>query len=149
MTRGTDAVCRNVLFGNDDEKKKKKKKKTHPDTKEHCDKTDGDGEEKKEHEEPGTPVQPVAEAHHPHVLLQATGLGKKGASKSGLKKKKKSVLLTEGLVQTHLELPFLLLDHRPHDVEGRVGEAEHQQQGQLVLDGQDEDVVPVGREGEA
>lgn len=27
MTRGTDAVCRNVLFGNDDEKKKKKKKK--------------------------------------------------------------------------------------------------------------------------
>lgn len=54
-----------------------------------------------------------------------------------------------GTGQTYLELPLLLLDHRPHDVEGRVGEAEHQQQGQLVLDGQDEDVVPVGRVGEA
>lgn len=45
--------------------------RTHPDTKEHGDKADGDREEEKEHEEPSAPVKPVAEAHHPHVLLQA------------------------------------------------------------------------------
>lgn len=51
--------------------------------------------------------------------------------------------------KTHLELSLLLLHDCPHDVEGRVGEAEHQQQRQLVLYGQDEDVVLVGGVGKA
>lgn len=79
MMRGAGAACWNVLLSNNE----KKKKITHPDTKEHCDKEDGDGEEEKEHEEPGAPVQPVAEAHHPHVLLQARGLEKKRGVKQG------------------------------------------------------------------
>lgn len=64
---GAGAACWNVLLSNDDQEKKT----THPDTQEECDETDWDAEEEKEHEEPGAPVQPVAEAHHPHVLLQA------------------------------------------------------------------------------
>lgn len=44
-------------------------RKIHLDTDEQGDKEDGDWEEKKEHEEPGTPVQPVAQTHHFHVFL--------------------------------------------------------------------------------
>lgn len=43
---------------------------THPDTEEQSDKKDWNWDKEKEHEEPGTPVEPVAEAHHPHVLLK-------------------------------------------------------------------------------
>lgn len=42
---------------------------THLDTKEQGDKENGDGEEKEEHEEPGTPVQPVGQTHYSHVFL--------------------------------------------------------------------------------
>lgn len=70
----------------DNNEKKRKKKKPHPDTKEQSDERNGDSEEDKEHEEPGAPVQPVAEAHHPHVLLQARR--KKSGVKIGKKKEK-------------------------------------------------------------
>lgn len=63
--------------------------------------------------------------------------------------KKNAFFFNGGTERTHLELPLLLQDHRPHYVEGRVGEAEHQQERQLVLDGQDEDVILVGWVGEA
>lgn len=43
---------------------------THPDTEEQSDEKDWNGEEEEEHEEPCTPVEPVAETHHPHVLLK-------------------------------------------------------------------------------
>lgn len=43
---------------------------THLDTEEQSHKKDGNGEEEEEHKEPGTPVEPVAETHHPHVLLK-------------------------------------------------------------------------------
>lgn len=72
----------------DNNEKKRKKKKPHPDTKEQSDERNGDSEEDKEHEEPGAPVQPVAEAHHPHVLLQARR--KKSGVKIGKKKEKKN-----------------------------------------------------------
>lgn len=49
----------------------------------------------------------------------------------------------------YLEFPLLLLHHGADDIQGRVGEAEHEQQRQLVLDGQDEDVVDEGRVREA
>lgn len=41
-------------------------------TEEQSDKEDWNGEEEEEHKEPGTPVEPVAETHHPHVLLRFT-----------------------------------------------------------------------------
>lgn len=41
------------------------------------------------------------------------------------------------------------MDDGTDDVERGVGEAEHEQQRQLVLDGQEEEVIDVGREGEA
>lgn len=45
---------------------------THLDTEQQSDKQDGYWEKEEEHEEPGAPVEPVAEAHHPHVLLRRT-----------------------------------------------------------------------------
>lgn len=42
---------------------------THLNTEEQSYKKDRNGEEEEEHKEPGTPVEPVAETHHPHVLL--------------------------------------------------------------------------------
>lgn len=41
----------------------------------------------------------------------------------------------------YLQFPLLLLHHSANDIQRGVCEAEHQQQRQLVLDGQDEDVV--------
>lgn len=49
---------------------------THLDTEEQSNKKDWNGEEEEEHEEPGTPVEPVAETHHPHVLLHKKSKGK-------------------------------------------------------------------------
>lgn len=61
---------------------------THPDTKEQGDEADGEREEEKEHEEPSAPVEPVAEAHHPHVLLRAKERRRDLKKKSFLFKKK-------------------------------------------------------------
>lgn len=44
----------------------------HLDTEQESNKKHWNGEEEKEHEEPSAPVQPVAETHHPHVLLECT-----------------------------------------------------------------------------
>lgn len=49
---------------------------THLDAEQHCDKKDRNREEQEEHEEPGTPMEPVTETHHPHVLLKHTTQGR-------------------------------------------------------------------------
>lgn len=49
----------------------------------------------------------------------------------------------------YLQLLLLLVHDGTDDVERGVGEAEHEEQGQLVLDGEEEEVVDVRRVGEA
>jgi len=49
----------------------------------------------------------------------------------------------------YLQLLLLLVHNGADDVKRGVGEAEHEQQGQLVLDGKEEEVVDVRRVGEA
>lgn len=49
----------------------------------------------------------------------------------------------------YLQLLLLLVDDGADDVERGVGEAEHEEEGQLVLDGEEEEVVDVRRVGEA
>lgn len=50
--------------------------------------------------------------------------------------------------QSYLQSSLLLLYYSPDDGEGGVGEAQHEQQGQLVLDGNEEGVRDEGREWE-
>lgn len=52
-----------------------------------------------------------------------------------------SALIRNRGSQTHLELPFFFLHHCSHYVEGGIGEAEHQEKRQLVLNGQDENII--------
>ncbi len=98
-------------------------------------KEDGDGEEEEKHEEPGAPVQPVTETHHAHVLLQSTHTH---TLQSSLLTSRATGSMS---IFVYLQFPLLLLHHSADDIQRGVGEAEHQQQRQLVLDGQDEDVV--------
>lgn len=64
-------------------------------------------------------MEPVAETHHPHVLLECT--------KKKHRLKESGNLITPPAHtearKTYLELPFFFLHHSSYYVEGGVGEA--------------------------